>query len=185
MTSSFGTTSAVLLHILNRVKPGYPVYFIDTGYHFKETLAYKRQLTRLLNLNVINLKPELSRHQKTREQQMWVQNADKCCKINKVEPLEKVKPRYKIWMSGLIGFQNGHRSNLEIMDEKPGIIKFYPLIDWNSFLVEEYIEVHGLPQHPLKEKGYNSVGCTHCTIPGAGRNGRWGNQSKTECGLHL
>jgi phosphoadenosine phosphosulfate reductase len=70
------------------------------------------------------------------------------------------------------------------MDDDNDLIKFYPLIDWNSSLVEEYIESHGLPEHPLKEKGFNSVGCTHCTSKGEGRNGRWSELSKTECGLH-
>lgn len=185
VTSSFGTTSVVILHLISRIKPECPVYFIDTGYHFEETLSYKNRVARLLNLKVIDLKPDPAKHQKTREQQIWGQNPDKCCEINKTEPLETVKSQYNVWMSGLIGFQNQYRSNLDILDEKPGIVKFYPLIDWNSGLVEEYIEVHGLPQHPLKAKGYDSVGCTHCTIPGAGRSGRWGNQSKTECGLHL
>lgn len=184
ITSSFGTTSAVLLHLVSRIKPKCPIYFIDTGYHFEETLVYKERLTRLLDLNVIDLRPHSSHHQKTRKQQMWKQNPDKCCEINKVEPLEKIKSKYKVWMSGLIGFQNHHRNTLELIDDESEIIKFYPLIDWNSFLVEEYIEGYGLPQHPLKKRGYDSIGCTHCTIPGTGRSGRWENQSKTECGLH-
>jgi phosphoadenosine phosphosulfate reductase len=87
-------------------------------------------------------------------------------------------------MSGLIGFQNRNRKSLPIMEDNNKLLKFYPLIDWNSSLVEEYIESHGLPHHPLKEKGYDSVGCTHCTVPGQGRSGRWNDQSKTECGLH-
>lgn len=184
VTSSFGTTSAVLLHIVSRIKPGCPIYFIDTGYHFEETLEYKERMTRLLDLDVIDLKPDPSRHMTSRVKQMWTRNPDRCCHINKVEPLHKVKTKYNVWMSGLIGFQNSHRSNLEIIDDKSEMLKFYPLIDWNSDLVTEYIEGHGLPQHPLTEKGYSSIGCTHCTIPGVGREGRWNGFSKTECGLH-
>ncbi len=183
-TSSFGTTSGVLLHMVSRIAPDCPVYFIDTGYHFDETIAYKERLTRLLDLNVIDLRPKPADHSTTQNDQLWAQDPDKCCHINKVEPLQRVKGNYKVWMSGLIGFQNRERSSLPIMDEKDEIIKFYPLIDWNSSLVNEYIEVHGLPQHPLKEEGYNSVGCTHCTVPGSGRNGRWSDSGKTECGLH-
>lgn len=184
MTSSFGTTSVVLLHIVSRIRPNCPIYFIDTGYHFEETITYKERLARLLNLNVINLTPDSDRHKMTKQKQLWEKNPDKCCHINKVESLEQVKDQYKVWMSGLIGFQNQYRKNLEIVAEKNEMIKFYPLIDWNSSLVEEYIEWHGLPQHPLKEKGFSSVGCTHCTIPGSGREGRWGDKPKTECGLH-
>lgn len=184
VTSSFGTTSAVLLHLVSRIKPECPIYFIDTGYHFKETIEYKDQLTNLLDLNVFDLRPNPTSHSMTREKELWSQDPDKCCEINKVEPLERVKSRYKVWMSGLIGFQNRHRSRLQIMDDDNELIKFYPLIDWNSSLVEEYIEVHSLPQHPLKDEGYYSVGCTHCTEPGTGREGRWSDVSKTECGLH-
>lgn len=184
VTSSFGATSVVLLHIVSRIKPSCPIYFIDTGYHFRETIAYKERLERLLDLEVIDLKPDSERHKKTRNQQMWGQDPDKCCHINKVEPLRRVREQYKVWMSGLIGFQNRYRSDLEIVAEQEDIIKFHPLIDWNSSLVEEYIESHGLPQHPLKEQGFDSIGCTHCTIAGSGREGRWDGESKTECGLH-
>ena len=184
VTSSFGTTSAVLLHLVSRIKPGCPVYFIDTGYHFDETIAYKERLTRLLDLNVVDLRPDPADHAQTHESEMWNSNPDKCCEINKVEPLDRVKKDYKVWMSGLIGFQNRHRSTLQIMDDENDLLKFYPLIDWNSSLVEEYMEVHSLPQHPLKEEGFHSVGCTHCTSRGKGREGRWNQFAKTECGLH-
>ncbi|SMO34486.1 phosphoadenylyl-sulfate reductase [Fodinibius sediminis] len=184
VTSSFGTTSAVLLHLVSRIKPECPVYFIDTGYHFEETLSYKKRLTRLLDLNVIDLRPNSDQHAMTRKKQLWSQDADRCCQINKVEPIKKIKEKHDVWMSGLIGFQNSHRSRLQIVDRKDEMLKFYPLIDWDSSLVQEYIVGHGLPQHPLREKGYHSVGCTHCTAPGMGREGRWNSQSKTECGLH-
>ncbi|MDZ7681360.1 MAG: phosphoadenylyl-sulfate reductase [Fodinibius sp.] len=183
-TSSFGTTSAVLLHLVSRIKPNCPVYFIDTGYHFEETLAYKERMTRLLDLNVVELRPRPSEHLTTQNEQMWAQNPDKCCEINKVKPLEQVKGQYNVWMSGLIGFQSRNRDQLQIMDEKDEMIKFYPLIDWNGSLVEEYMIGHGLPEHPLKDEGFDSVGCTHCTVPGSGRKGRWSDIEKTECGLH-
>lgn len=185
VTSSFGTTSAVLLHLVSRIRPKHPIYFIDTGYHFEETLLYKERLTRLLDLNIIDLRPDPDQHIMTEEQQLWSQNADRCCHVNKIEPIREVKEKHNVWMSGLIGFQNRHRSTLRIIDKENEMLKFYPLIDWNSSLVQEYIIGHGLPQHPLKEKGYQSVGCTHCTAPGMGREGRWSKQSKTECGLHL
>lgn len=185
VTSSFGTTSAVLLHIISRIKSDCPIYFIDTGYHFEETIAYKKRLSRLLDLNVVDIEPKTAQHEMTEKKQLWDKDPNRCCHINKVNPLQDVKSQYSIWMSGLIGFQNRHRQNLEIMAEKNKNIKFYPLIDWNSSLVEEYLESHGLPHHPLKEKGYDSVGCTHCTAKGDGREGRWSDKAKTECGLHF
>lgn len=184
VTSSFGTTSAVLLHLVSRIKPGCPIFFIDTGYHFEETIAYKKRLSRLLDLNVIDLRPDPSGHAKTLTEELWKDNPDKCCEINKVEPLDRIKGKYKVWMSGLIGFQNRHRNSLSILDDDNELIKFYPFIDWDSSLVDEYIVTHGLPEHPLKEKGFASVGCTHCTTKGEGRQGRWNDFSKTECGLH-
>lgn len=185
VTSSFGTTSVVLLHIINRVKPNYPIYFIDTGYHFSETLSYKKELTELMNLNVIDVKPEEWKHQFTREDRTWEKDPDYCCQINKVEPMEKVKSGYDVWISGLMGYQNQHRSNLEFVREQKGIYKYYPLIDWTRQMVEDYFEMYGLPRHPLEREGYGSIGCTHCTSKGACREGRWQNSGKSECGLHF
>ncbi len=184
VTSSFGTTSAVMLHLVSRIKPSCTIYFIDTGYHFEETIAYKERLTRLLDLNVIDLRPDPAQHARTFKENLWADNPDVCCDINKVEPLDRVKKDYKVWMSGLIGFQNRHRNSLPIMDDNNDLVKFHPLINWNSSLVEEYIESHGLPGHSLNKKGFDSVGCTHCTSKGEGRNGRWSEISKIECGLH-
>lgn len=184
VTSSFGTTSAVLLHIISRVKPGCPIYFIDTGYHFEETLTYKRQLSIQLKLNLIELQPDPVSHEQTRKRKLWNDNPDRCCEINKLEPLEQIKSRYSVWMSGLIGFQSHSRSGLSILEDKSDMLKFYPLIDWNKHKVDGYLDMYGLPRHPLEKFGYTSIGCTHCTEPGFGREGRWTGTSKTECGLH-
>lgn len=184
VTSSFGTTSAVLLHIISRVRPDYPIHFIDTGYHFTETLEYKSRLAELLSLNVVDIHPDPASHETTRKKQLWNSDPDRCCHINKVEPLESIRSKYKIWMSGLIGYQNDERSKLDIIIDKTGMLRCYPLIDWNKHLVDEYMELYGLPTHPLEEQGYASVGCTHCTVPAQGRKGRWGGLDKTECGLH-
>lgn len=110
VTTSFGTTSALLLHFLSRVRPGFPVHFIDTGYLFEETSAYKEELTRLLDLNIITHRPEVAAHEASRMAQLWESDSDACCGINKVAPLEKVKKNNEVWISGLISFQNGYRS---------------------------------------------------------------------------
>ena len=185
VTSSFGTSSAILLHIISRVRPWHPIYFIDTRYHFEETLEYKNKLTRLFNLNVIDIRPEPWKHEFTRNDRTWEKDPDFCCQINKVEPLERVKKDYDVWISGLIGYQNRFRSNLEIVEEKNEVYKFYPLIDWTPSLVNDYMEQYGLPRHPLESKGYGSIGCMQCTSPGSCRSGRWADSSKNECGLHL
>jgi phosphoadenosine phosphosulfate reductase len=184
-TSSFGTTSALLLHLFGTVRPSQEVHFLDTTYHFPETLAYKETLVKLLGLKVIDVKPDEWRNQFTKTDHTWTKDPDLCCSVNKVEPLEKLKPAYEVWVSGLMAAQNEHRKQLDVFEEKGGILKFYPVIDMKPEEVEKYIAKHGLPQHPLKEQGFDSVGCSHCTAKGKGREGRWVDRSKTECGLHL
>lgn len=185
ITTSFGITSALLLHILSRVRPGFPVHFVDTGYLFEETHTYKEQLTRLLGLNVITLRPDTEKHRQSEENKLWTSDPDLCCRHNKVEPLETVKTDHKVWVSGLLGFQSRYRSGLDIVQEKRKTYRFYPLIDWTPKMVYQYYEQFQIPRHPLEQKGFSSVGCSHCTLPGDQRDGRWKGLSKTECGLHL
>lgn len=184
-TSSFGTTAAFLLHLFHKIKPNETVYFLDTTYHFNETIEYKEALTKLLNLKVIDVKPEEWKNNFTQKDKTWNSDPDLCCSINKVEPLEKIKANFEVWVSGLMSAQNSHRQNLKVFEEKDGILKFYPLIDQNEKSTKEYMIKNNLPEHPLLSQGYSSVGCFHCTVAGKGRSGRWVNKSKTECGLHL
>ncbi len=184
-TSSFGTTSAFLLHLFHKVKPNETVYFLDTTYHFNETIEYKEALTKLLNLKVIDVKPEEWKNNFTNQDKTWNSDPDLCCSINKVEPIEKIKINFDVWVSGLMASQNTFRQNLKVFEEKEGSIKFYPLIDQSEKIANEYIVKNKLPQHPLLSQGYSSIGCFHCTVAGKGRSGRWVNKSKTECGLHL
>lgn len=185
VTTSFGTTSALLLHILARVKPDFPIHFIDTGFLFPETQEYKEELTRMLDLNVITHKPEVAAHEAARVSQLWETDPDACCGTNKVTPLEKVKDKHQVWISGLLGYQNGYRSGLDIFQERSDIYRFYPVIDWSESQVKDYFEYFGLPRHPLERMGFSSLGCTHCTVKGTGRDGRWSGTDKSECGLHI
>ena len=184
-TSSFGTTSAVLLHLFHKVRPHQQIHFLDTTYHFAETIQYKEQLTSLLNLEVIDVKPEEWKNSFTNEDHTWTTDPDLCCSINKVEPMEKFVPQFEIWVSGLMRSQNKIRSRMKIFEQKENIIKFYPIIDFTESDAKKYMEENQLPLHPLLEHGFSSVGCVHCTVKGRGREGRWVNRSKTECGLHL
>jgi len=184
-TSSFGTTSAFLLHLFNTVNPGQVVHFLDTTYHFNETHAYKQLLTDQMKLKVIEVKPEDWKNAFTQQDKTWNSDPDLCCSINKVEPLDKIKRGFQVWVSGLMSSQNKYRENLKIFEEKDGILKFFPIVDLSDKDAFDYIRANGLPEHPLLKAGYNSVGCFHCTVAGKGRSGRWVNKSKTECGLHL
>ncbi|MCG8318898.1 MAG: phosphoadenylyl-sulfate reductase [Cytophagales bacterium] len=184
VTSSFGSTSVVLLHMLSQVKPGHPIHFVNTGFLFQETLDYKKQLIEKLGLKVINVKARENRHRFTRENQSWRFNHDLCCFINKVEPVNELRASYDVWISGLLAFQNANRSKTRIFEPKKDIVKFHPIIDMTAAEVSLYMTIYELPSHPLVAEGYESIGCTHCTRKGKGREGRWFDKTKTECGLH-
>lgn len=185
LTSSFAATSAFLLKVFSDVNKDQTVYFIDTGYHFKETMIYKEYLTQLYDLNVVNISASQYDHEETQRLHMWASNPDKCCQINKVDPLQLIKKDYKVWVSGLMRWQSDFRNSLNYFEERKGIHKFYPLLDIDFEGRDKFIKDHHLPFHPLKSKGYTSIGCSHCTVPSEDRSGRWNNSPKTECGLHL
>lgn len=185
VTSSFGTTSGILMGMVSNVAPGHPIHFIDTTFCFRKTIGYKEALTRLLGLNIINVLPAITDNMEARETKMWENNKDKCCNINKVKPFEPFKKGKKIWVSGLLMNQNPFRQNLEIFEERNGLIKMHPNIDTTAEGFEKFLIDNFIPPHPLKTEGYASVGCTHCTVRGKGREGRWSGTSKTECGLHV
>lgn len=184
VTSSFGANSAYLLHHISRIRPTQPIHFIDTQYHFPETLAYKSALTTRLGLHVIDITPENTEHNLTEEESWWIEHPRMCCTINKVAPLNRIKDRYRVWISGLMAFQTPFRSGLQFFEEEKQIIRFHPMIDLEEgqFLYE--YGLYQLPQHPLVQQGYTSIGCTHCTVAASGRGGRWAGKNHTECGIH-
>lgn len=185
LTSSFAATSAFLLKLFCDTNKDQQVYFIDTGYHFQETLIYKKQLTEQYGLKVISLRALKEEHEFTTRDKTWKKDPDFCCSINKVKPLDLIKKKYSVWVSGLMEWQSDHRASLNIFENRGEILKFYPLLDVSREQRDEFIEKHQLPFHPLVSKGYSSIGCSHCTVPGDDRSGRWNNNPKTECGLHL
>lgn len=185
VTSSFAATSAYFLHIISRIQPKQKIAFINTGYHFPETLEYKKFLSEKFGLESFDVKAEDWKHQFTVNDKTYENDPDFCCSINKVEPLDAIKPNYKIWVSSLMRWQTDHRAGLAIFEERRGIIKFNPMIDVTREQRDAYIREHDLPFHPLVAQGYSSIGCTHCTVKGEGRAGRWVDKPKTECGLHL
>jgi len=185
VTSSFAATSAYFLHIISRIAPEQVIHFIDTGYHFPETIAYRQYLIDQYGLMVADVKAEDWKHQFTVDEKTWERDPDFCCTINKVEPLELIKPKFDVWVSSLMHWQTDHRSGLEVFERRRGMLKCNPMIDVTREQRDAYIREHELPFHPLVAKGYQSIGCTHCTVAGEGRRGRWLGKPKTECGLHL
>lgn len=193
MTSSFGPESGTLLHMVGQVDPGTPVLFLETGYHFPETLAHRDALIKKIGLtNVIDLKADPAKRAEfvaANDNVPYEKNPDECCRINKVEPLERVIGDYDAWMSGIRRHQTDFRKSIRIIEEYEGAhYKISPLANFTSRDAWWYMKEHGLPQHPLWEKGYLSIGCWPCTRPiQAGddeRSGRWAGKSKKECGIH-
>ena len=196
MSSSFGPESGVLLHMVSRIDPAVPVLFLETGYHFPETLEYKELLTRLLGLkNVIDLKADPTRKAEVVKQHEGVpyeKNPDLCCQINKVEPIDLALKDYDAWLSGIRRRQTDFRKSIRIVEEyKKGdneLYKISPIANFTSRELWWYLKEHNIPKHPLYDKGYLSVGCWPCTHPvqegDDERSGRWAGKAKTECGIH-
>ena len=185
LSSSFGTTAVFQLYLFHKAGVKQKVHFIDTTYHFKETLEYKEQLTKLFDLEVVDILPDKEQNEFSKLGELWRYDPDQCCQINKVEPFEKIRDSFEVWISGLMSWQSSHREQLNIFEEKKGVIKFYPILDVTEEEAMRTIEENNLPIHPLKPLGYESIGCKHCTLKGKKRKGRWAQTVKTECGLHL
>src|SRR5690606_6119573 len=185
VSSSFGTTAPLLLHMISKISPHQEVVFIDTGFHFPETLAYKNLLAEKFNLNIRNIRPSAEVSAYTQEHKLWENNPEECTRLNKIEPFERIKKNYDFWISGVMACQTPHRAELSIFERKGNIIKFHPLIDFTEAQKNEYFHQHQLPIHPMEPKGYESIGCIHCTVKGKNREGRFFENEKKECGLHL
>ncbi|GJM31796.1 MAG: phosphoadenosine phosphosulfate reductase [Saprospiraceae bacterium] len=183
-TSSFGTKSVFLLHLISQIRPTQTVHFIDTTYHFPETLAYRDQLAEKFGLEIINVTPDPVQNALTSDESWWQDHPKMCCSINKVVPLEPIVAKHKVWISGLMSDQTNFRSNLRIFEQQGDIIKFHPILDIDEGEFLYHLAYHKLPAHPLEAQGYGSIGCTHCTAKGSGREGRWKGSEQKECGLH-
>ena len=191
VVSSFGTESAVLLHLVAQADPATPVIFVDTLKMFDETLAYRDELTARLGLvNSSVVQPDAAVLLARDENGLrWSWDPDGCCEIRKVEPLKRAKQGLDAWISGRKAFQSVTRQNLPRFEVEDGRLKINPLGDWTKDDLEAYFAAHDLPRHPLEAQGYLSVGCQPCTspvLPGEDpRAGRWRGWDKTECGIHV
>ena len=193
-TSSFQTQSLPLLHLISEIDKDIPVFCLNTGYFFPETLAFRDELKETLGLNIIELFSSVpkSMQRDSTGRLLFTNDTDYCCHINKVEPLEPILHQYDIWISGVRGDQSAIRKAMNVEQEgKHGVMRFHPMLDWNNKMVFDYIKEHDLPKHPLENDGYVSIGCEPCTVKYTAdmledgkRGGRWAGQNKTECGLH-
>jgi phosphoadenosine phosphosulfate reductase len=194
VTSSFQAEDVAVLHMVRAILPNIPVLFLETGYHFPETLAYRDRIAAEWGLNLVNVFPERTVAEQESAFGILYQSApDRCCGMRKVEPLFRSLAPYDVWVTGLRRQQSKSRANLQAEETftLPGgkvLSKLSPLADWTTRDVWYYAETHGIPLLPLYEKGYTSIGCAPCTSlpfdPDDPRSGRWSGQ-KLECGIHI
>lgn len=192
-SSSLQTNSMPLLHIISQVAPEIPIYFLNTGYHFPETLAFRQQVKEQLNLNITDLFSLVPKYQQrdASGRLLFTSDPDYCCYLNKIQPLEPILASHDVWISGVRGDQSKVRAQMKREEKTPnGVIRYHPMLGWTSKMVYDYIREHNLPKHPLEGEGYVSIGCEPCTrkidvdAMLNDRNGRWFGMNKTECGLH-
>lgn len=183
LASSF--QDCVLLDIALGVAPALEVVFLDTQYHFPETLSYMDEVRRRYDMDLRIVRPRVAPDER------WRRDMDDCCTVRKVEPLDRALAGRTAWMSGLRRADSASRAATPVVgtDERRGLVKVNPLAGWSDADVERYAAERDLPAHPLASRGFASVGCWPCTravAPGEGsRAGRWEGTEKTECGLHL
>ena len=191
VVSSFGADAAVLLHLVSQVDPAAPILFLDTGKHFIETLMYRDILVgRFGFTNAQALEPATDDLRDLDPAgDLWSTNPDICCRIRKVEPLQRALAGVEAWVTGRKRYQTSARAALPFAEVVDGRIKINPLASWSETHIRDAFRDYKLPQHPLFDEGYRSIGCQPCTHRiGAeedSRAGRWAGKEKTECGIHL
>nr|WP_111509412.1 phosphoadenylyl-sulfate reductase [Mycobacterium kyogaense] len=182
----------VLVEMAAAVRPGVDVLFLDTGYHFVETIGTRDAVEAVYDVNVVNVRPEktVSEQDALFGKNLFERSANECCRMRKVEPLSKALAGYSAWVTGIRRVEAPTRANAPLIswDKAFGLVKVNPLAAWTDDEMQDYIDTHGILVNPLVDEGYPSIGCAPCTakpIAGADpRSGRWAGQSKTECGLH-
>src|SRR5882672_812678 len=190
-TSSFQSHSLVLLHILSRIDRSIPVYFINTGYHFPETVSFRDQITEQFGLNTIDLKSDVPKFmQRDPEGRLlFTSDPDHCCHLNKTQPMDAILQAKDIWINGVRADQSAVRAAMKVeQPAKHGCLRFHPMLDWNPKMIWQYQKEYKLPKHPLEEKGFVSIGCEPCTRKldpeMQEREARWFGMNKVECGLN-
>ncbi len=190
-TSSFQTHSIPMLHILSEIDHSIPVYFINTGYLFPETVSFRDEIAQRLDLQIVDLKPNTPKfmQRETNGKLMFTTDPDHCCYLNKTQPMESVLASHDVWINGVRGDQSAVRKAMKVEQPAPfDSIRFHPMLDWDNRKIFAYIKEHDLPKHPLDAKGYISIGCEPCTrkmdLDMQEREARWFGLNKVECGLH-
>ncbi len=183
---------AVLIDMAAKVRPGVDVLFLDTGYHFAETIGTRDAVSEVYDVNVINVTPEhsVAEQDALLGKNLFARDPNECCRLRKVAPLGKALQGYSAWVTGLRRVEAPTRANAPLIsfDAAFGLVKINPLATWTDEEIQDYIEANNVLVNPLVFDGYPSIGCAPCTakpIEGADpRSGRWQGKGKVECGLH-
>ncbi len=183
---------AVLVEMAAKVRPGVDVLFLDTGYHFAETIGTRDAAEAVYDVHVVNVMPELTvpEQDEAHGKDLFARDPASCCRMRKVEPLAKALSGYRAWVTGIRRVEAPTRANAPVIsfDEAFGLVKINPLAAWSDEQMQDYINTNGILVNPLVDEGYPSIGCKPCTArpePGSDpRSGRWQGLAKTECGLH-
>ncbi|MBI1184734.1 phosphoadenylyl-sulfate reductase [bacterium] len=192
-SSSFQSHSIPMLKILASIDRDIPVYFLNTGFHFPESIAYKNQIAEWLGLRVLDLYSAIPKVQQLTPDGhlLFAQQPDTCCYLNKTLPMDPILAAYDVWITGVRRDQNENRRQMDYEAKgKYGITRFHPMLDWTVEQITYYMQDENMPPHPLEAEGYHSIGCAPCTQKPSGmsalsdRGGRWSGMKKTECGLH-
>ncbi len=192
MATAFGVEGCVLIDIIGRNRLPVDIFTLDTGLFFEETYILWSKLEERYDLRVRAVRPELSLSEQASRfgEALWEHDPDRCCELRKVLPLRAALEGAEAWISALRRDQTPERANTPLvgLDEKFGLVKINPLVEWTTRDVWEYIREHDVPFNPLHEQGYPSIGCMPCTSPVRPgedpRAGRWRGSTKTECGIH-
>ncbi|WP_041782031.1 phosphoadenylyl-sulfate reductase [Mycolicibacterium chubuense] len=183
---------AVLVDLASKVRPGVDVLFLDTGYHFAETIGTRDAVEAVYDVNVVNVRPEstVAEQDALLGKNLFERSPNECCRLRKVEPLSKALRGYSAWVTGIRRVEAPTRANAPLIswDKAFGLVKINPLAAWTDEQMQNYIDTNGILVNPLVDEGYPSIGCAPCTAkPVAGadpRSGRWAGKAKIECGLH-
>jgi phosphoadenosine phosphosulfate reductase len=196
IASAFQAEGTAIIHMAVSIRPSIPILFLETGFHFAETLAFKQRLTERLGLNVVDLIGDHTVESQAEKYgaRLYEGNPELCCELNKVIPFNRALRKLDGWMTAMRRDSAWTRKNTPILDQyelEPGmwLVKINPIANWTRREAWGYLKEHDLPHNPLYELGYASIGCAPCTrmiFPGEDeRAGRWSGVGKTECGIHL
>lgn len=189
VTSSL--TDTVMIHLAEQVAPGIDVIFLDTGYHFIETIGTRDAVAAVHNVNLISVTPDQSVAEQDSAwgKDLFARDPDQCCALRKTQPLDRALKGYTAWATGIRRVESAARAKTPIVswDSRRQLTKISPIAKWSDQQVADYIQQNSLMVNPLLQEGYTSIGCAPCTslpVAGDSRSGRWAGLAKIECGVH-